>query len=153
MGTMQLSSDPLLLDHQLTWLLAGEPRVALGNRLQPRAACLPLAQQHALILSATALLLQHTTAGAAEQISHASPDRNSTHSSSLQQATVHPKLVRLLQLMSDSRFVGSNSFTQQTASMALQHVQQAPYHHHSRQVYGPLHPGVLFWVPSSTLKG
>jgi len=56
-----LSTQPAVLGVQLNWLLAADPSDLPFNALQPRAACLPIAQQHTLALDAAALLSRPST--------------------------------------------------------------------------------------------
>lgn len=58
-----LSTQTAVLRVQLNWLLAADPHDLPGalHALQPRAACLPIAQQHTLALDVAALLSNPST--------------------------------------------------------------------------------------------
>lgn len=124
------SSNPVILNSQLNWLLAADPHpsVPLHSQLQPRALSLPLAQQQDLVLAAAYLLLksqQDLTASSSQQ------------HSSVAFCAANSQLLQLLAVLSNASKPfghdvsrGHHTLTQhsnavtQTACWALQQQQQ-----------------------------
>lgn len=116
---MQLATEPKQLKLQLELLLSADPRVPLGNCIQPRAVCLPLSQQLALVLSISQVL--HTDQACCQQqfVNHARP----------LEKPVKEKLEQLLHLLcTDNSNTSWGQTVQQTAELVIQQNQQALLH-------------------------